>query len=99
MILRTVFVKLHDEWSSNRGRTSVIAHTRKTLQSIPECTEIMVGSPADGHSTAAWDLCIQLRFNTIKAANEYTNHSSHRAYIDEYLKPKMVVLKAWNFSV
>ena len=59
----------------------------------------MVGAPADGHSTAAWDLCIQLHFETIKAATEHMNHPTHRTYIDEYLKPKMVVLKAWNFSV
>jgi hypothetical protein len=99
MILRTVFVKLHDEWSSARARSSVIAHTRKALQPILGTTELMVGSPADGHSTAAWDLCIQLRFDSTDAVNEFMNHPTHRAYIDQFLKPKMLVIKAWNFSV
>ncbi len=99
MILRTVFVKLHDEWSSDRGRSSIITHSEKALQAIDGATDVVVGSPADGHSTAAWDLCIQLQFDTIESANEYTKHPAHRSYIDDFLKPKMVVMKAWNFTV
>jgi hypothetical protein len=99
MILRTVFVKLHDEWSTARGRTTVIAQTREALQAIPGTIELVVGTPADGHSTAAWDLCIQIRFDDLNAAQKFADHPLHRAHIDDFLKPKMVVIKAWNFEI
>ena len=99
MIERYVFIKLKDEHSTREGRREVIDHSRAVLPAIPGVQSVSVGEPADGHAVAAWDVGIVVRFDDIAAVEPYRAHADHRAYVDEFLKPRMAVIKAWNFDL
>ncbi len=99
MIERYVFIKLKDEHSSREARQEVIEHSRAVLPKVPGVVAVRVGEPADGHAVAAWDVSIVVTFGAIEDVEPYRAHPDHRAYVDEFLKPRMAVIKAWNFDV
>ena len=99
MIERYVFLKLKDAHSTSAGRREVIEHTREALPKIPGVRGVAVGEPADGHAVASWDVSIVVRFDKIEDVEPYRVHPDHRAYVDEFLKPRLEVIKAWNFDV
>ena len=99
MILRTVFVKLNDEWSTDAGRSEVMAHTRKVFADIPGISQLHVGPAAEPTSLAAWDFTIQVRFVDLDTMEQYRTHPVHLDYLNGYLNPKAVVKKVWNFDL
>jgi len=60
---------------------------------------VTVGIPADEASERSWDVSIVVRFRSVDDVEPYREHPEHRAYVDEFLRPRMVVIKAWNFDV
>jgi len=99
MIERYVFLKLKDADSTSDGRREVIDHTREVLPKIPGVRSVAVGEPADGHAVASWDVSIVVRFDKIEDVEPYRLHPDHRAYVDTFLKPRLEVIKAWNFDL
>ena len=99
MIERIVLFKLTDEWATDQRRREVAAHSREVLAKVPGVRSLSVGVPADEPSERSWDLSIVLRFDSRDDIDSYRVHPHHRAYVDEYMKPKMEVVKAWNFDV
>jgi hypothetical protein len=99
MILRTVFVKLDDTWSTDAGRAEVMAHTRRVFADIPGIAKLAVGPAADASSQAAWDFTIQVHFVDMDTLEHYRTHPVHLAYLNDYLSPKAVVKKVWNFDL
>jgi hypothetical protein len=95
---RYVFVKLAAEYSTPGARQEVAAHTREALVAVPGLQGVRVGVPADAAATASWDLSIVATFERIEDVAPYLVHPLHRAYVDEYLAPRTVVIKAWNFD-
>ena len=57
------------------------------------------GAPIDETSEGSWDLSIALCFESLEDVATYVADPDHRRYVDEYLKPKLAVLKAWNFEL
>lgn len=98
MIDRYVFVKLTAEHANAAARAEVAAHTRAALAAVPGVQAVRVGVPADEAATASWDLSIVVSFARIEDVEPYRVHPLHRAYVDEYLAPRTVVIKAWNFD-
>lgn len=96
---RYVFMKFHDEWSTPEGRAEVVAKTREVFAKIPQVVEFSAGSPADEVAEAAWDLSIRVRFASYDDYPGYQSDPIHRDYVDNYMKPKVVVAKAWNMNV
>lgn len=98
MITRYVFVKLGDEYADEAGRAAVARETREQLAAIPGPTGVTVGTPASAHDASKWDLSIAVSFERLADIEPYRVHPAHRRYVDEYLRPRMVVIKAWNFE-
>lgn len=99
MIERIVLIKLNDEHAHDAGRAAVAARSREILSALPDVTAVAVGVPADEPSLKSWDLSLTLRFESLEAVEAYRVHPSHRAYVDEYLKPRLLLIKAWNFDI
>jgi len=97
MIERIVLVKLTDRAVPNRQ--AIADYSREVLKRIPGVKDVHVGQPADGPSAAAWDLALVLHFESANDLDPYRLHPDHRAYVDNYLKPRMDAIKAWNFEV
>lgn len=96
MIDRYVFVRLEKEHASERD--AIAAHSAEVLGKLPGVLQVSVGTPADEHAGAAWDLSIAVRFASLEDVEAYRVHPAHRRYVDEYLRPRMQVIKAWNFQ-
>jgi hypothetical protein len=99
MVERYVFLKLNDEHATAEGRAAVAAHAREVLPKIPGVDAVTVGVPADDRSAASWDISIVVRFASAGDVEPYRVHPDHRSFVDDYLAPKMVIVKAWNFDV
>jgi len=99
MILRTVFVKLHDEWANDRGRNAIAAHSKKTLGDLPGVVRADVGFPAEETTETAWDLTFQVHFERFEDVEPYRVHPDHLTFLNDYLSPKAVVKKVWNFRI
>ncbi|HUH02496.1 MAG TPA: Dabb family protein [Kofleriaceae bacterium] len=95
---RYVFVKLAAEAATPASREEIAAYTREALGALPGVQAVRVGVPADAAATASWDLSIVVTFARIEDVEPYRVHPLHRAYVDEYLAPRTVVIKAWNFD-
>ena len=98
MIERHVYIKLNDDHQTDARRAEVVERTRE-LSDVPGVIDVTVGVPVDEGSRAAWDVAIRLRFESIDAVEPYRVHPDHRSYVDDFLKPRMAVIKAWNFEV
>jgi hypothetical protein len=95
MIERIVLVKLNPD----RAVDEVADHSLEVLRALPGVRDVHVGVAADDRSSEAWDLSLVLRFESLDDVETYRVHPDHRGYVEEYLKPRMQVIKAWNFEV
>jgi hypothetical protein len=98
MIERIVLIKLHDEHASPGARAEVAAHTRAVLPTVPGLGAVSVSTPADEKSAGSWDLSIVAHFDKLDDIAPYLAHPIHREYVDDFLRPKMACIKAWNFE-
>ena len=98
MIERVVLVKLKGEFARPERRAQVVAHSVEALRGVPQVKGVSIGVPADDRSAKDWDLCIQVRFDRLEDVESYAVDPRHRAYVDDYLRPKIEVIKAWNFA-
>ena len=99
MIERHVLVKLTDDYASDAGRAEVLAETQAKLSAIPGVIGLSLGTPADEAAKKAWDVSIIVRFAKIEDVESYRDDPGHRTYVDSFLRPRIVSLKAWNFEV
>jgi len=99
MIDRYVFVKLTDDYATLAGRDEVVKHTHNVLRGLPGVVALTVGTPADERCEAMWDISIVVRFANLEDVETYRVHPTHRSYVDDFLRPKMAAIKAWNFVV
>lgn len=98
MIERIVMIKLKPEQADAHARRAVVEHSREVLAGVPQVHQVWVGEPADARTEGAWDLCIHLHLADLDAVAAYVDDPTHRAYVDDYLMPKLASLKAWNFT-
>ena len=99
MVERLVLVKLDNANATPEGRKEIAEHTKHVLADLPGVKEVRVCGPADDRTATSWDLAIKVQFDDVSAVEPYLAHPTHRAYVDEYLGPKMVTIKGWNFTV
>jgi hypothetical protein len=98
MIERIVLFKLKGEHANDAERRRVAEHSREVLAAIPGVESVSVGVPADPSAEKSWDLSLVVRFASLDAVEPYRVHPAHRRYVDEYMRPRMEVVKAWNFE-
>jgi len=99
MIQRIVLIKFKDDYANEAGRTAAVEHTRRVFSNLPHVREFSVGTPSDKASGAAWDLCIQARFDDMDSVEAYGVQPDHADYVRDYLNPRAAVKKAWNFQI
>ncbi|WP_428261183.1 Dabb family protein [Haliangium sp.] len=97
MVERYVFIRLKKEHAHERQL--VVSEARRVLVTIPRVASVEVGTPADDHALDAWDVSLRIRFDSIYDVEPYRVHPTHRRFVDEFLKPRIDVVKAWNFDV
>ena len=98
MVERLVLVKLKDAFCGHDERDDVARHSRQALAAVPGVRAVRVATPADDACAESWDLCMVVQFDSLDFVAPYVSHPKHRAYVDEYLKPKIELIKAWNFD-
>jgi hypothetical protein len=98
MIERVVLFKLDGEWTEPARRAEVAAESRARLGRCLGVRALSIGVPADPAAEKSWDLSIVLRFDDLAAYERFRDDPTHRAYVDEYIAPKMELVKAWNFE-
>jgi hypothetical protein len=98
MIQRFVLVKLKEDYANRQIREELAARSREILPSVPGVLGVSVGVPADEATEGAWDLSLIIELTSLAQIPAYLAHPLHRDYVDNLLKPKMEVLKAWNFE-
>ena len=93
---RIVLIKLNDAAANPDERAAIAKETRRVFPKIPGVLSVDV-SQADEAAQASWDLCLKVGFASVDDVPAYRVHPIHMAYVDDYLKPKLDCLKAWNF--
>lgn len=98
MVGRYVFIRLKPQFRGEElGET--VRHSRAVLESLPQVIRVDVGTAADVHAQKGWDISLALTFEDLAAVEAYRAHPAHRAYVDTFLRPRLEVLKAWNFTI
>jgi hypothetical protein len=98
MIERIVLIKLTEEHTTASARAVIAEESRRRLGDVLGPIGVTVATPADDKASDSWDLAITVRFEVLDDVPGYLADPLHRAYVDEYLLPKVACLKAWNFE-
>jgi hypothetical protein len=98
MIERTVLIKLESVFCEPDQRRRIAVHSRDTLSAVPGVLAVEAGVPADPKTEGDWDLCLKVRFASVDDIPGYALHPRHRSYVDDYLRPKLETIRAWNFE-
>ena len=98
MIERIVLLKLADNHATPDGRLKVARELRERLPTVPGPKSVTVALAADERSVQSWGLSILACFDAINDVEPYLAHPAHRSIVDEYLRPRLACIKAWNFA-
>lgn len=99
MIERIVLLQMNDEHATPAELGQVAAHSREILPGLPGVTGCHVGLAADENTAGSWHLALVLRFASLDDIPPYAAHPDHRAYVDDYLRPRLESIVAFNFEV
>lgn len=98
MIERHVLIKLKAEHANEAARREIAGKTLEALRAIPQVLAVSVGVPADEHALAAWDLSLVVNLASLADVQPYMDDPGHQRFTHEYLRPKVEVVKHWNFA-
>ena len=99
MIERHHYFRLKESHATPEGRADTAQRTQVALAGLPGVLAVTVGTPADDHAEAAWDLAVTVCFASLEDIEAYRAHPDHRRFVDEVLGPRIDVKKIWNFTV
>ncbi|MEE4272138.1 MAG: Dabb family protein [Thermoanaerobaculales bacterium] len=99
MIERIVLLRMSEEFTSDEALAEVAERSREVLPALPGVLECHVGLAADESTTASWHVVLVLRFASADAIPPYAAHPDHRAYVDEFLRPRLASIAAHNFEI
>ena len=98
MIRRFVFFRFKAEFRGADALDEIYERSCQVLSALPQVCSFEVGLASDPRSQAAWDLSITATFTDLESMEAYIMHPEHRAYVDGFIKSRLEVIKAWNFS-
>lgn len=96
-IQRHVYLKFTEEFETDEAVAEVVETTPAMLSGVPQIRRLQIGEPADEGSKDAWDLVLIVEFDSKDDIEPYRVHPDHVEYYRGYLKPRLEVIKAWNF--
>jgi len=99
MIERIVLLKLESDHRSADAVRRIIDESRRVLPTLPGVVSAHVGRAADDRTESSWDVSLVVRFNTLKDIPPYAQHADHRTYVDDFLKPRVESIVAFNFEL
>lgn len=99
MIERIVLLKLKEDHANPNSVAEVADRSRAVLPPLPGVLDVRVGVAADERTSASWDISLVLHFATLEHLPPFAADPDHRAYVDEYLRPKLESITAFNFEV
>jgi len=99
MIERYVFLRFNETHATPEGRAEAAARSREILPTIPGVKTVRVGTPADDSSEGKWDLVLAIGFDALEDVEPYVVHPIHTTFVNDFLKPRVIVRKAWNFVI
>ena len=99
MIQRIVLIKLNEAHSNDAARAEATAHSREALTKIPGVMSVTVGAQVEPIGARRWDLALTITFECLDDVEVYRVDPLHRAYVDDFLKPRLEIIKAWNFEI
>jgi hypothetical protein len=99
MIERIVLLQMREEFTSEDALAEVAERSREVLPKLPGVLDCHVGLAADERTAADWHVALVLRFASTEDIPPYSVHPDHRAYVDDYLRPKLASIAAHNFEV
>ncbi len=98
MIERIVLFKLRNEHATPEQRDEIARETRSRLARCAGVRGISVGMPADEATEKSWDLSVVLHFHALDDVDAFLQDVAQRDYLDDFMAPRMEVVKAWNFK-
>jgi hypothetical protein len=98
MIERLVFLQFTEELRTDDKRKEIAAHSENVLRTVPQVREIRAIVALDDKTREDWDLLLAIRLADASDLEPFRVDSIHRDYVDNYLKPKIAQIKAWNFQ-
>ena len=99
MVERYVFLKLHDEEANAAGRDAIRDEVMRVFPGLPGVRQVRVAYAADANALAAWDVVLIVSFDRVEDTGPYAVAPAHKAFVDEFLAPRVAMKKAWNFDV
>jgi len=99
MIERVVLLKLKAEYTTPDRLAEVIDESARVLNGLEQVVRARVGHSADEATAADWDVLLAIQFEDIEDVEPYRVHPDHRAYVDDFLKPRLEAIRAWNFVI
>ena len=97
MITRNVFMKFKDDFQNESEVETICRETMRVFEDLDMVRDFKLERPADELSKKAWDLSLTVFFENNKAVKQYTLDQAHRQYVHDFLRPRLEVIKAWNF--
>ena len=92
MIQRTVLIKLKNPTSLEK----IIERSKSVLPLLPGVRNVQMGSII---KPKEYDVVISLLFDNIEEVEAYGSHPKHREYVDQFLKPLIDTIKAYNIEL
>ena len=96
--IRQVFLKFRASFQSVEAVDLISSETIRVFEQIKSIQSFEVLKLADAVAKKAWDLNLIVNFDSLEDIETYKNNTDHRKYVDDFLKDKVEVMKAWNFE-
>lgn len=99
MLERIVLVSLAPAHATPAGRAEVAARARGVLGALPGVVDVRTGIYADAPAERSWDVSFVIRLASAADYPAYRDDPEHRAFLADFLAPRVEFKKAWNFEV
>jgi antibiotic biosynthesis monooxygenase (ABM) superfamily enzyme len=99
MIERIVLLKLQEEFATEEALAELVERSRDILPKLPGVVECSVGLAADEKSGDQWHISLVVRFASLDDLPPFADHPDHRSYVDDFIRPRLASIAAYNFEV
>jgi hypothetical protein len=91
-------MKFKDGYQSQDDIKLALSKIRRVLSVHSSINAFTFRIGADSASRKAWDLSLTVDFSSVEDFEHYQRDQDHSRLMDEFLVPRLAVIKAWNFS-
>ena len=99
MIERIVLLKMKEEFATEESLAELVERSREVLPGLPGVVGCSVGKAADEKTGEQWHISLFVRFESMDDLPAFAVHPDHRAYVDDFIRPRLESIAAYNFEV